>query len=446
MVRLIVAAAGAAVAAFDDVATVQAMLDVELALARAQARCGVIPKAAVPPIEAACKAQGFDFDALARDAMVAGNLAIPLVTQLTARVARIDADAARYVHWGATSQDIIDSALALQLRTALGPLDADLSASLAALARLADRYRATPMVARTLLQPALPTTFGLKAAGWLDALLRVSAGLALARAAAQVLQFGGAAGTLASLGAQGMRVAEALAIELRLPLPTIPWHAQRDRIAQLGAALGLLTGTLGKIARDISLLAQAEVAELAEPTAPGRGVSSTLPQKRNPIGCAAALAAAIRVPPLVATLLSAMVQEHERALGGWQAEWGTLPQIVELARASSAQMRIVLEGLHVDAGKMRANLDAGAGVLLAEAVSLALAAQLGRGLAKSRIEAAVQRAHEIGFRAALLADPAITDHLDPRRIDALLDPANYLGAAGEFVDDVLHDYRRAISG
>ncbi len=444
--RRLIEAAGpsAANAAFSDAATVQAMLDVEAALARAQARCGVIPAAAVAPIESACRVDGFDLDALARDSMIAGNLAVALVAQLTARVTQIDAAAARYVHWGATSQDVIDSALALQLRTALAPLETDLAALLAALAELAEQHRATVMTARTLMQPALPTTFGLKAAGWLDALLRIQASLRLARDTVLTLQFGGAAGTLASLGAQGLPVAEGLAKELRLALPSMPWHAHRDRIAQLGAALGLLAGLLGKIARDISLQAQSEVAELAEPYAPGRGGSSTLPHKRNPIGCAAVLAAAIRVPPVVATLLAAMVQEHERALGGWQAEWATLPEIVELAGASLAQMRTVIEGLQIDPQRMRANLDASGGVLMAEAVSLALAAHINRAEAKSRVEAAARGGSaQAGFREALLSDPVIALHLDRAHIDALLEPAAYLGAAGEFIDRVIGDYRRS---
>ncbi len=444
--RRLIEAAGpsAANAAFSDAATVQAMLDVEAALARAQARCGVIPAAAVAPIESACRVDGFDLDALARDSMIAGNLAVALVAQLTARVTQIDAVAARYVHWGVTSQDVIDSALALQLRTALAPLETDLAALLAALAELAEQHRATVMTARTLMQPALPTTFGLKAAGWLDALLRIQASLRLARDTVLTLQFGGAAGTLASLGAQGLPVAEGLAKELRLALPSMPWHAHRDRIAQLGAALGLLAGLLGKIARDISLQAQSEVAELAEPYAPGRGGSSTLPHKRNPIGCAAVLAAAIRVPPLVATLLAAMVQEHERALGGWQAEWATLPEIVELAGASLAQMRTVIEGLQVDPQRMRANLDASGGLLMAEAVSLALAGHIGRAEAKSRVEAAARGGSaQAGFREALLSDPVIALHLDRAHIDALLEPAAYLGAAGEFIDRVIGDYRRS---
>lgn len=446
MARLIDAAgAAAAAAAFSDIATVQAMLDVEAALARAQARCGVIPPAAVAPIEAACRAECFDFAALAHESATAGNLAIPLVAHLTARVAEVDAEAARYVHWGATSQDIIDSAIALQLRAALASIDDDLAALLAALAELAGRHRTTPMTGRTLLQPALPTTFGLKVSGWLDALLRVRADLERARASALVLQFGGAAGTLASLGAQGLRVAEALAQELQLAAPSMPWHAQRDRLARLGTALGLLTGTLGKVARDISLQAQAEVGELAEPDAPGRGGSSTLPQKRNPVGCAAALAAAIRVPPLVATLLAAMVQEHERALGGWQAEWASLPELVELASASVAHMRTVIEGLQVDAKRMRANLETGGGLLMAEAVSLALAAHIGRARAKSHIEAAVRRTREGGdFREELLGDAVIAAHLDAARLEALLEPTAYLGASSQFIDRVLNDYRRSI--
>ena len=286
---------------FDDRATLQAMLDFEAALARAEAAIGMIPAKAGAAIAAAADAEAFNAGEIARAGASAGNVAIPLVKALTTRVAAYDAEAAGYVHWGATSQDAIDTGLVLQLRAALTHVCGVLVQLEDALAALAERHVETVMVARTWLQQATPTTFGRKAAGWLAALRRTRAGLERALREASVLQFGGASGTLASLGDRGVEVGEALARELGLTLPALPWHAERDRFAALAAACGNVAGILGKIARDISLLAQNEIAEAAEPSAPGRGGSSTMPQKRNPVACAIALAAAVRAPALVAT-------------------------------------------------------------------------------------------------------------------------------------------------
>ncbi|MGB8417939.1 3-carboxy-cis,cis-muconate cycloisomerase, partial [Paraburkholderia sp.] len=282
-------------------ATLQRMLDVEAALARASAAHKVIPHTAVAAIEAACQADQLDADALARDAALGGNLAIPLVKQLTARVKAADAEASKYVHWGATSQDIIDTATVLQLRDTFDLLDSGLQATCDAVAKLAATHRATPMIGRTWLQQALPITLGLKFAQWLDALLRHRDRLDALRARVLVLQFGGAAGTLASLRDAAPHVTQSLAQELDLIVPTLPWHTQRDRIAETAALFGMLIGTLGKIARDISLQMQTEIDELAEPAAAGKGGSSTMPHKRNPVGCAAVLTAATRAPGLVAT-------------------------------------------------------------------------------------------------------------------------------------------------
>ncbi|MGD7217334.1 3-carboxy-cis,cis-muconate cycloisomerase, partial [Ralstonia pseudosolanacearum] len=275
------------------------------------------------PIRAVCARATLDLEALGAAAAGAGNLAIPLVKQLTAAVAQHDELAARYVHWGATSQDIIDTGLMLQWRQAAALLDADLRQLADALAVLARAHRDTPMVARTWLQQALPTTFGRKVAGWLEAVHRAQDRLAALRAHVPALQFGGAAGTLASLGTQGRAVAQALAQALDLPLPAASWHGEQDRIADIGAALALLTGTLGHMARDLSLMMQTEVGEVAEPAGAGKGGSSTMPHKRNPVGCATVLAAATRMPGLAATLLAALPQEHERAHGGWQAQRAT---------------------------------------------------------------------------------------------------------------------------
>lgn len=436
----------AMLAVFAPKATVQRMLDVEAALAHALAAAGVIPADAAAPIEAACDADQLDADALTHAAASAGNLAIPLVKQLTARVAEHAPDAAKYVHWGATSQDIIDSGMVLQLRDALDLIESGVDALCGLLAQQAQRYRDTPMIGRTWLQQALPITLGLKFAQWLDALARHRSRLAQMRERALALQFGGAAGTLASLGDAAPAVAQKLARSLALPLPSVPWHTQRDRIAEAATALGLLTGTLGKIARDVSLHMQTEIGELAEPSSAGKGGSSTMPHKRNPVGCAAALTAAMRVPGLVATMLAAMVQEHERALGGWQAEWETLPEIARLSAGALANITEVVGGLDVDTSRLAANLDITRGLVLGEAVMLALGASMGRLRAHELVEHASREAVRSGrgLRDVLADNADVTRVLDDRQLDALFDPANYSGQARAFVDAVLERYRASV--
>jgi 3-carboxy-cis,cis-muconate cycloisomerase len=438
----------AMLAAFSDRACIQRMLDVEAALARAEAQNGVIPASAAPSIAAACDAASIDFSSLAAAAAGAGNLAIPLVKQLTARVAERDADAARYVHWGATSQDVIDTGLILQLRDALDHIDSELAQLADALAQLADAHRDTPLVGRTWMQHALPITFGLKVAGWLDGVLRHQQRFSELRARALVLQFGGAAGTLASLGTQGLTVAATLAGDLGLAVPDTPWHTQRDRVAEVATACGLLTGSLGKMARDISLHMQTDVAEAAEPAAQGKGGSSTMPHKRNPVGCAVALAAAVRVPGLVSVMLSGMVQEHERALGGWQAEWDTLPQIMQLTAGALQQMRQAAQGLTVDAARMRENLDITHGLIMAEAVMLALGGRIGRMAAHHLVEQACRNAAQSGrhLRDVLAEDASVSAELSPQELTRLLDPAGYTGQAAAFVDRVLDTHRRRKAG
>ncbi|HSY28328.1 MAG TPA: 3-carboxy-cis,cis-muconate cycloisomerase [Burkholderiaceae bacterium] len=431
-------------AVFSDRARIQRMLDVEAALARAEAQSGIIPAVALAAINAVCDADQMDFSALASAASMAGNLAIPLVKQLTARVASIDAEAAKYVHWGATSQDIIDTGLVLQLRDACTHIEAELLQLGDTLALMAEQYRDTPQVGRTWMQQALPITFGLKVAGWLDALQRHRTRIAAAKAQVLVLQFGGATGTLASLGKQGLQVASVLAAELKLTLPDMPWHVQRDRFGELATTLGLLVGSLGKMARDISLLSQTEIAELAEPVAPGRGGSSTLPHKRNPVACAVTLAAAVRVPGLVGTMLTAMVQENERALGGWQAEWECLPQIVQLAATALQHMLQAVTGLQVDTDKMRANLDLTDGQIMAEAVTLALAEKLGRLAAHELVERACHRAiaSRQHLRTVLAQDPDVNSILNANDLDSLFNPAGYTGQAAQFVERVVQTWRK----
>jgi 3-carboxy-cis,cis-muconate cycloisomerase len=424
---------------FSDEAYIQSLLEFEAALARAEAKVGVIPAADAPIIAAACQAEQFNIKELATQAALSGNVAIPLVKKLTELVAKQNKDAARFVHWGATSQDAMDTAIVLQLRRALEVVDQDLARLTSTLASLADRHRATPVVARTWMQQALPTTFGFVLAGWLDAMLRHRSRLSDLRARNLTLQFGGAVGTLAALSGRGPAVAKALAEELLLPLPQIPWHTHRDRIVEIAAALGLCTGTLGKIARDISLHAQTEIAELAEPAGEGRGGSSTMPQKRNPMTCATVLAAARRVPGLVSTMLSSLVQEQERGLGGWQAEWETLPEIVSLSGGALHHLTEMLPGLHVDSQRMLKNLDATHGLIFAEAVTMALADRLGKMPAHMLVEDACKkaRAENRHLKDVLREEPGLHGYLTPGDLEALFDVRNYLGSAEEFVRRVL---------
>jgi 3-carboxy-cis,cis-muconate cycloisomerase len=430
---------------FCDLAQVQAMLDVEAALARAGARAGGIPAEAAPAIESKCSASLYDLDSLASDAASAGNLAIPLVKALTAKVAADDEAAARFVHWGATSQDIIDTGLVLQLRAALNLLDAEAERLADSLAALAHTHRATAMAGRTWMQQAVPVTLGLKAAGWLSALTRDRLRLRGLRKNLLVLQLGGATGTLAAFEGHGLQVAAEMARELGLGLPDLPWHAQRDRVAECATTLGLLTGSLGKLARDLSLLSQTEIGELNEPAEPGRGGSSTMPQKRNPVACAVALAAAIRVPPLVATMLAAMVQEHERGLGGWHAEWETLPQILLLASGALAQLSHALAAPEVYLPRIAENLEATRGLNLAGPVAAALTALLGRQAAHQLLEEACRKAldEERPLRDVLAGLPELRGHVSASELDAFFEPARHLGEANALIDRALASHREA---
>lgn len=431
-------------ALLSDASLVAAMLRVEVALAKAEASIGIIPERAVDAIEQGAIVADFDLSALAAEAASAGNLAIPLVRQLTARVARIDADSARYVHWGATSQDIIDSATVLQLRDAIEIVLRSLESASDAAASLAERHSVTVMAGRTWLQHATPITFGLKAAGWMSALDRVRADLARSLSSALVLQLGGASGTLAALGDRGGDVATALGAALGLAVPELPWHAQRDRLTSFACALGVATGTMGKIARDVSLLAQTEVAEAFESAAGERGGSSTMPQKRNPVGVSVVLAASVRAPGLVATMLSAMPQEHERGLGGWQAEWETLPNLVHLTAGAARHAAEMLAALEVDATRMKENADMMGGIALAESVSMALAAHVGKAEAHRTIGAASRRAiaEQRALAAVLSAMPEVTKFLSADDIARLLTADRYLGASEQLVRAALARHSR----
>lgn len=424
---------------FSDRRRIQGMLDFEAALARAVAKCGIAPPDAGKSIEASCKAELHSREVLAKEAQLAGNLAIPLVRALSAVVTKADPAAAGFVHWGATSQDVIDTGLVLQLRDALDLFTSDLGRLADALASLAKQHAALAMAGRTWLQQAPPVTLGLKAAGWLDAIERHRERLDELRPRVLVLEFGGAVGTLAALGDRGTKVAKALAEELRLALPAIPWHANRDRVAEVATTLGLLTGTLGKIARDVSLLMQTEVGEALEPEAPGRGGSSTMPHKRNPVASASILAAAVRVPALVSVMLSAMVQEHERGLGGWQAEWETLPEICLLAHGALARTLEIAAGFETNAVRMAANLKMSRGLNMAEAVVFALAEHVGRKDAVAIVEEACRLAvaENRELAAVLAEDQRVTKAMSRKEIEASVDPEKYLGATAEWIDAVL---------
>jgi 3-carboxy-cis,cis-muconate cycloisomerase len=415
------------IAAFDDAAFVQAMLDFEAALATAQADEGLLPPAAAQAIAAACRLDRIDIPALVAAGRRSGTLAVPLVKELTRLVAATDRDAASLVHWGSTSQDVQDSAMVLVTRTALRLLDADLATLCGHLLKLGEDHLATPVLARTLLQPAQVTGFGFKVAGWLAPLVRARARLRDAAADALQLQLGGAVGTLAVMGERGPAVAHRMAQALGLKTPAATWHTQRDEWVRLGLEVALLTGSLGKIAADLALMAQGEVGELAEPSGGGRGGSSAMPHKRNPVSSMIALAAATRTPQHAATLLAAMGQQHERGLGNWQAELAEWPTLFLSAHGALRALNDAFDGLTVDTARMRANIDCLLGLVSAEALSIWLAGAIGRPAAHAAVEKMTQTAVAEGRHlrdvtlAAVAADPALAQ-LDIAQLNALFDP------------------------
>lgn len=419
------------------------MLDFEAALARAEASSGLIPQAAVQPIVSACQAERYDFAALAQAIVTAGNSAIPLVKALGKQVAAQSSEAERYVHLGATSQDTMDSGLILQLRAAITLLERDLTQLGAALAEQAERHADTPLAGRTWLQHATPVTLGMKLAGVLGAITRHRQRLTEIKPRLLVLQFGGASGSLAALGEHAWPVSEALANELGLQLPEQPWHTQRDRLVEFASLLGLIAGSLGKFGRDLSLLMQTEAGEVFEPAAPGKGGSSTMPHKRNPVSAAVLIGAATRSPGLVATMFSTMPQEHERSLGLWHAEWETLPELCCLVSGALQQALLLVPGLEVDAARMRTNLDLTQGLVLAEAVSIALAQRIGRDAAHHLLEQCCQQAVREGaqLRQVLGANAEVSAQLSAAELDRLLDPALYLGQARRWVERAVAEHQ-----
>lgn len=417
-------AAAATAESFADAATLRQMLRFEAALAEATASAGLIPRRAASVIAKACEAELYDPAALAAAARRSATLTVPLVKALTDEVAKRDAAAAGYVHWGATSQDVIDTAMVLQLGEALPPLLGTTKGIVSAFARLARKHRTTPMLGRTLLQPATPLALGQKIAGWASDIDRAQRRLAESFAETQILQFGGASGSLAALGREAELVMRTLAKKLGLALPPGPWFTQRVRVAALAQDAALLVGALAKAARDISLMMQLEVGEAAEPSGAGRGGSSTMPHKRNPVGAALVLSAAARAPMLAATIVAALPQEHERALGGWQAEWPTLAALVECLGSAVEAMAEVAAGLTVEPDALQANMDAAEAAVFAERATFLLARKMGKQKAGVLVEKALAQGGS--FVAALgqlekeLADDAALLGYSPKFVDRLL--------------------------
>jgi 3-carboxy-cis,cis-muconate cycloisomerase len=424
---------------FSDENRVQRYLDIEAALARAQARLGIIPKEAAEEIVRHCQADAYDFELLKKQTERIGYPVLPVVQQL---VKKCRDGLGEWCHWGATTQDITDTATVLQIREALELVEGELQAIAAALAGLAKRYRDTPMAGRSNLQQAVPITFGFKAATLLAGIERHRQRLKELRPRVLVGEFGGAAGTLSSLGTDGLAVQEALMQELGLGQPAIAWHTMRDNFAEAGCFLGLVTGTLGKIATDVKLMMQTEVEEVFEPFAEGRGSSSTMPQKRNPISCNYIIACTAMVRQNVAALLDAMMEDHERSTGPWEIEWIAMPEIFLLAAGALNQARFLLEGLEVDPARMRANLDLTRGMIVSEAVMMGLGPHLGRQRAHDLVYDICRKAITTGgsFLDLLAADPEISPHMSRDALAALVDPANYLGLAGAMVDRVLQGH------
>jgi 3-carboxy-cis,cis-muconate cycloisomerase len=419
---------GEMIAVFDDATVVQAMFRFEAALAQAQAAESIIPDSAARAIASVCNAQLYDIAAIVTAGRRAGSLAIPLVKELTKTVALYSAESAAHVHWGSTSQDVIDTALVLVTRDALLILDRTLQELIDSLLKLAETHMATPVLARTLMQPAQVTSFGFKLVGWSAPLLRARTQLRALSARALQLQLGGAVGTLAVMGERGRAVAQRMAQELGLTLPEAAWHTQRDEWVRLGLEVAVLVGSLGKIATDLSLMAQGEIGELAEPSGTGRGGSSAMPHKRNPVSAMIALAAAARTPQRAAALLVNMDQEHERGLGNWQAELAEWPGLFLSAQGALNALAEAFGGLQVDSGRMLRNIDDLQGLIFAEAVSIHLAAAIGRPAAHNLMEqltqqAVAERIHLAeAVAAALEHDSRLTGKIDRDALLKLFDP------------------------
>ncbi|MEN9537820.1 MAG: hypothetical protein RLZZ126_55 [Pseudomonadota bacterium] len=426
-------------AVFADTATLTRYTDTEIALALAEGKLGLIPPDAAQAIAAHAHGIGLDVDRLQRETHNVGYPILPLVHQLAEGLAKVDADAGKYLHWGATTQDIMDTALVLQIREGLDVLESDLRGVSAQLRRLAHEHRDTPMAGRTHLQHALPTTFGLKCAVWLGMVERNLERLQQLRPRVLVGQFAGAGGTLASLGDRGLDVQRAMMAELKLGVPATPWHTARDGLAETAQWLGLVTMALGKMAFDVSLMMANEFSEVFEPFVQGRGASSTMPQKRNPISCEVMIGAAKTVRHLAGLALDGAVQDFERATGPWQAEWVAIPEAFLHTAGAVSQALFMLSGLEVDAARMRQNLDSTDGLIVAEAVMMGLAPVLGRNEAHDVVYAACRTAldHKRTLADVLKATGSVTALVSAERIDHLCNPVNYLGTAPQMVDQAL---------
>jgi 3-carboxy-cis,cis-muconate cycloisomerase len=425
---------------FSDLGLVKGYAEVEIALAKAEASCGVIPREAAEAIAARTDVAALDFEELRRETDIVGYPILPLVHQ----IAKQCGEAGRYVHWGATTQDIMDTAVVLQIRKGLSIVERDIDALRDILSRLSKSYRDTPMAGRTHLQQALPITFGYKTAIWLAMFDRHAERLKQLKPRVLVGQFAGAAGTLASLGSKGLDVQAALCKELGLDAPVATWHVARDGFAEVVNFLALVTGTLGKIALDIMIMASTEFAEVYEPFVKGRGASSTMPQKRNPISSELMLASAKAVRQHAGLMLDAMVQDFERATGPWHAEWMAIPESFVLSAGALHQAKFALDGLIVDETKMAENLNVSRGLIVAEAVMMGLAPQLGRQEAHDVVYDACRLANEKGLTLAdaLSADPRVSSRIDRATIERLTSPKNYLGLAPAMVDAVLASAKR----
>ncbi|XZT78247.1 3-carboxy-cis,cis-muconate cycloisomerase [Acinetobacter baumannii] len=428
---------------FSDSSLVTYMIQVEVALAQAQAQVGVIPQNAANTIAQVAEhaLDKFDFSALAVATGLAGNIAIPFVKQLTAIVKDIDEDASRYVHWGATSQDILDTACILQCRDALNMVEGQLQQCYATALQQAKQYRHQVMIGRTWLQQALPITLGHKLARWASAFKRDLDRIQAMKSRVLTAQLGGAVGSLASLQDQGSLVVSAFAKQLNLTVPTSTWHGERDRIVEIASVLGMIVGNTGKMARDWSLMMQTEIAELFEPTAKGRGGSSTMPHKRNPVAAASVLAAANRVPALMSSIYQSMVQEHERSLGAWHAEWLAVPEIFQLCAGALSRTGEVLQGFEVNAGHMQQNLECTNGLIMAEAVMMALAPKIGRLNAHHLVEAACKTAvaqNQHLFDVVSQLDE-VKGQFSQEEIRNIFKPENYLGNIQQQIDAVLKE-------
>lgn len=421
---------------FTDEALVARYLDVEAALARVQGELGIIPAAAAQAIDKAAAGLDIDWDRLRERTLIVGYPILPLVEQIAERVPD---GAGEYAHWGATTQDIMDTADVLQIRDGLDIISRELDAVGTALAKLASDHAETPMPGRTHLQHALPISFGYKAATWLSAIDRHRTRLSELRSRVEVVSFSGASGTLASLAGEGLSTQKALAEELGLGVPDITWHTIRDSVAEATGLLALIAGTLGKIGYDIMLMMQTETGEVMEPFVAGRGASSTMPQKRNPISSEMMLAAAKIVRESHAAMLDAMVVDHERATGQWHVEWQALPTAFIVTSGGLNAAREALEGLEVRPDAMRKTLDASGGLIVAEAVMMGLAPHIGRQIAHDVVYDCCRAAltGDISFLDALKAEPQVRDHLDDTALARLVDPVNYLGEAPEMVHRLL---------